>query len=118
MNRPESIPAISRHGIATLPQMLERTASMFPDRGIVHVSPLDGTEDLQTYAELRDESRMAARLLLAKGWRPGDLCLFVLSDSRAFVTLFWGCQLAGVVPAPLAPLQGNQADSLEADKIP
>lgn len=117
MNRPESIPTISRHGIATLPQMLERTASLFPDKAIVHISPLDSSEDLQTYVELRDESRMVARLLLAKGWRPGDLCLFVLSDSRAFVTLFWGCQLAGVVPAPLAPLQSNQADSLEADKI-
>ncbi len=117
MNRPEFIPTISRHGVATLPQMLERTASQFPRKGIIHISPLDGTEDLQTYAELRDESRAVARLLLAKGWRPGDVCLFVLSDSRAFVTLFWGCQQAGIVPAPLAPLQGNHGDSLEASKI-
>jgi polyketide synthase PksJ len=97
--------------------MLERTASLFPDKAIVHISPLDGSEDQQTYAELQNQSRKVASLLLAKGWRPGDLCLFVLSDSRAFVTLFWGCQLAGVVAAPLAPLQSNQTDSLEADKI-
>lgn len=117
MNRPEPEPSFTRHDVAALPQMLERTAYLYPDKAIVHVSPLDGSEDLQTYAELQNQSRMVARLLLAKGWRPGDLCLFVLSDSRAFVTLFWGCQLAGIVPAPLAPLQGNQTDSLEADKI-
>jgi polyketide synthase PksJ len=97
--------------------MLEHTASQFSDKTIVHISPRDGSENQQTYAQLHNESLMVAHLLLAKGWRPDDLCLFVLSDSRAFVTLFWACQLAGIVPAPLPPLQGNQADSLEADKI-
>ena len=64
-----------------------------------------------------DGSRSIAALLLSKGWRPGEPLLFVVTSSPLFSTLFWGCQLAGVVPVPLAALPGKSLDNMEAEKI-
>jgi polyketide synthase PksJ len=109
--------AISRFGHATLPDALEFAAKEFGQQTIIHVSAQDGSEDEQTYRSLASEARKFAQLLASKGWRPGRRLIFVVSASRLFVTSFWGCLLAGVVPVPLSPLINREPDSMEADKI-
>ena len=109
--------SVSRHGCRTLVDVLERAARLYGDREIIHVSPVDASESKQTYAALAADARSIAALLLSKGWRPGEPLLFVVTSSPLFSTLFWGCQLAGVVPVPLAALPGKSLDNMEAEKI-
>ena len=109
--------SVSRHGCRTLVDVLERAARLYGDREIIHVSPVDASESRQTYAALAADARSIAALLLSKGWQPGEPLLFVVTSSRLFSTLFWGCQLAGVVPVPLAALPGKSLDNMEAEKI-
>ncbi len=64
------------------------------------------------YAELRDRARALAGSLHALGLSPGDRLGLVAETSAEFVTLFFACQLAGVLPAPMPlpqPLGGREA---------
>ncbi|WP_334163140.1 fatty acyl-AMP ligase [Phenylobacterium sp.] len=64
------------------------------------------------YATLRDEAQVLARRLLASGLAAGDRVGLVADTDADFVRLFFACQYAGLIPAPLplpAPLAGRQA---------
>jgi polyketide synthase PksJ len=117
MTLTHDLSSISRFGLATLPETLDYAAREFGDQVIVHVSPQDGSEDVQTYSSLAKDARNLAELLISKGWRSGDRMIFVVSGSRLFATAFWGCLLAGVVPVPLSSLVNREPDSMEAEKI-
>lgn len=101
----------------TLCDLMKHVSEQHGASQIVHVSPRDASEDRQSYADLAHEARCLAADMMAKGWKPGDRLIFVINDSRLFVTCFWACVLAGIVPAPLSPLPNQEANSMEADKI-
>jgi amino acid adenylation domain-containing protein len=101
----------------TLVEALEATAREAPDRGVVHVSPAGNSEHFQSYAALAQQGQNVARRLWARGFRPGDRLIFVVESSQSFLSAFWGCIYAGVVPTPLCPPYGPAADSMEVHKI-
>jgi len=53
------------------------------------------------YRELRLQALDHARRLLALGLRPGDRVAIVAESDGDFVRVFFACQYAGLVPAPL-----------------
>ena len=64
------------------------------------------------YAELRDRARALAARLLAAGLKPQDRVGLVAETDADFVTAFFACQYARLIPAPLplpAPLGGRDA---------
>lgn len=64
------------------------------------------------YAELRVRARALAGRLLAAGLKPHDRVGLVADTDAQFVTAFFACQYARLIPAPLplpAPLGGREA---------
>jgi len=59
--------------------------------------------EFHSYARLFARAREVAGGLLALGLRSGDRVGIVLPTGPAFYHAFFGCQLAGLVPAPLYP---------------
>ncbi len=65
-----------------------------------------------TFGQLRDEARALAERLLGAGLEPGDRVGLAAESDGEFVRLFFACQYAGLVPAPLplpAPFGGKDA---------
>lgn len=100
-----------------LTDLIEAAARRFPNKTITHVDPESGAESSSTYLALYNEARNVAAELQKRGYRPGDVIIFVVDSTRLFVPMFWGCVLAGVVPAPLAAPVSTNLDTMEADKI-
>ena len=103
--------------VATLPDLLDVAARRFPETVIVHVDPETGEEHATSHADLRKEAYHVAAALQRRGHRPGDVLIFVIESTRMFVPMFWGCMVAGIVPAPLAAPLAARLDTMEADKI-
>jgi fatty-acyl-CoA synthase len=57
-------------------------------------------EDLP-YRTLREQALKVARRLLTLGLRPGERVAIVAESDGDFARIFFGCQYAGLVPAPL-----------------
>ncbi|CUW46818.1 Putative ligase/MSMEI_5285 [Novacetimonas hansenii] len=53
------------------------------------------------YRTLREQSRQVAQRLLSLGLRPGDRVAIVAESDGDFARIFFGCQYAGLIPAPL-----------------
>lgn len=65
-----------------------------------------------TYAALSEQARQLAAQLLAAGLEPGDRVALAASSDGDFLRLFFACQYACLVPAPLplpAPFGGKEA---------
>lgn len=84
----------------TLPEVLRRAATKYPDLGIGYVKE-DGTIEYQTYAELLSRSSRIANGLLDLGLKPGDQAIIATDDNHKTINLLWGCFLAGIVPTIL-----------------
>lgn len=53
------------------------------------------------YRRLRDQAQSVARRLLGLGLKPGERVAIVAESDGDFARIFFGCQYAGLVPAPL-----------------
>ncbi len=84
----------------TLGSILDRAASS-THQGIVHID-VDGAENFQPYAELKQEALQILNGLKQRGVNEGDHVLFQLEYSRSFIPTLWGCFLGGFIPVPLA----------------
>ncbi|MCG8341692.1 MAG: amino acid adenylation domain-containing protein [Chlorobiales bacterium] len=102
---------------STLVKVLQNTVSCFPERGIAHVVAGSDTEDFQSYLDLMHQAKRVAGLLYRKGVFPGDHVILVPAGSRAFLTLFWGCVMGGIVPVPLPHVRIAKAESMEVQKL-
>lgn len=69
--------------------------------GLNFYSPKGALDLALSYRELRDAALAFAGRLRAAGLRPGERVALAAETDAAFVTAFFGCQYAGVVPAPL-----------------
>ncbi len=54
-----------------------------------------------TYAELRKSALSTARKLVSAGLKRGDRVAVVAETGAEFMTVFFGCQYAGLVPCPM-----------------
>ena len=64
------------------------------------------------YRDLWEQALDIARGLLASGLEPGDRVALIADTTPEFVRAFFGCQYAGLIPAPMplpAPLGGRDA---------
>lgn len=53
------------------------------------------------YAELRERALLAARRLKGLGLKHGDRVCVIAESSPEFMSIFFGCQYAGLIPVPL-----------------
>ena len=54
-----------------------------------------------TYAELRSRALATARKLISAGLKRGDRVAVIAETGPEFMTVFFGCQYAGLVPCPM-----------------
>jgi len=69
--------------------------------GFNFFSTRGNVETLLPYSELRRGALTAARKLLSLGLSRGDRVAVVAETGPEFVTIFFGCQYAGLIPCPL-----------------
>ncbi|MHB8527993.1 MAG: fatty acyl-AMP ligase [Caulobacteraceae bacterium] len=65
-----------------------------------------------TYGDLRQRARALAGRLIAAGLAPGERIALAADSDGEFLTAFFACQYAGLIPAPLplpAPFGGKEA---------
>lgn len=85
----------------TLTEMITNTAQTWPNKGITYI--YDGTkENFQSYRDLFHEALEVLGYLQNAQLKPGDKVIIDITDDKAFFTVFWGCILGGIIPAPLA----------------
>ncbi len=85
----------------TLTQLLIRAAAT--ERGITFVSDVAAVPPRhQTYKALLKAAQQGAHAMLQKGCQPGEKVLLQLSNNAHFITGFWSCVLAGLVPVPMS----------------
>ncbi|MHC4830422.1 MAG: AMP-binding protein, partial [Planctomycetota bacterium] len=102
--------------IETLVDVLVTAARRVPDRGIVHLEE-PGCERTQTYPQLLADAEHVMTALRARGLRRHDRVILLLEDTHPFVTCFWGCLLAGVVPVPLGTLEAGRTLASFVDRV-
>jgi acyl transferase domain-containing protein/acyl-CoA synthetase (AMP-forming)/AMP-acid ligase II/acyl carrier protein len=104
---------VSLHtGNNTLWWQLEQRAEQLGDEVAFRFLGFDGESSGQvTWSRLRAEAAGMGRLL-AERTRPGDRALLVYDSGLGFLTGFFGCLLAGVVPAPAPPPRKPYSRSL------
>ena len=86
-------------GFATLIEALEYAA-----RGNTGYNFYSGRGELLralSYAELRDDAERSARRLMSLGLPRGERVAIVAETTPEFLSLFFGCQYAGLIPVPL-----------------
>ncbi|WP_276736066.1 non-ribosomal peptide synthetase [Bacillus sp. (in: firmicutes)] len=93
---------ISEEQPATIPEVLYRTAAELGDtKGIIYLEP-DGTEVHQSYGQLWNDALRIVKGLRQSGLKAKQNVILQLGDNSQLLPAFWGCVLAGIVPAPLA----------------
>lgn len=66
----------------------------------LHWTSADGTEEITTFAELKDRANRAAGFLLAHGVKRGDVVLLILSREQAWWDIVLGCIQIGAIVSP------------------
>ena len=94
LSRPKQVPQ-------TLQRALEHAAETKPPRTITYVQA-DGSEIVQTYRQLLEDSQRILGGLRSLGLQPGDKVIFQLDRNQDFIPAFWACVLGGFVPAPIS----------------
>ena len=86
-------------GFATIAEALDYAA-----QGVTGFNFYSGRGALQTvlpYAELRHRAIATARKLISAGVKRGERVAVVAETGAEFMTVFFGCQYAGLVPCPM-----------------
>ncbi|MFD0521859.1 AMP-binding protein [Paractinoplanes durhamensis] len=96
---------------ATFGAALERAAAEAAERGMTYLAS-DGTEQFQSFAELRSEAARVLGALRTAGAVPGDPIIFQCLAKRNVVVAFWACALGGYVATPVSvPLEYGRDDA-------
>ncbi|MCP4697426.1 MAG: AMP-binding protein, partial [Gammaproteobacteria bacterium] len=98
-------PAISHGGplpaqpgeALTLSEALLQTARRVQGKKIFHIQP-DGSEIVQSYAELLEQAECILNGLRKENLKAGDKVVFQLEHSQDIISAFWGCILGGFTP--------------------
>ncbi len=68
------------------------------------------------YAALREAALTAGRALLSSGLAPGDRVALIAETGPDFLSAFYGCQYAGLVPCP-CPSWPSSADGMPIARV-
>ena len=106
MNRPEADIAVQG---TTLVEILRKRSELHPDR-LAYVYLVDGERDELhlTFGDLERRARGIAARLQDLG-PAGERALLLAPPGLEYLTSFFGCLLAGVIPVPLYPPRLNQS---------
>ena len=94
------------HSSSNFVEILFKFLRYFPSQIIVSSLDKDGHESLQnrrSCLELLSEAVTIADFLRSKDILPGDRVLLIFLSSIEFISTFWGCLIAGIVPITLPP---------------
>ncbi len=98
----------------TLSQALLAAAHAHPTGGVCHLDAA-GHAVRESYRQLIHNAKALASDFKRLGFSPGDRIVFQLEASQPIVSLFWGCQWAGLVPAVAAvPSGGSSSRAVDA----
>lgn len=95
--------------IATLPDLLVRANSLFPNSGCFFIS----TNQEISYQDLISDAQRIQGYLQNHGFKPGDILFFQLHSEQAVISYFWGAVFAGIVPLIQSPANPAQSQSHE-----
>ena len=84
---------------ATLTESLDYAGGA--DTGFNFYSARGALEKVLLFRDLRDQAKSHALRLSAAGIKPGDRVALLAATSPDFLTLFFACQYAGVIPVPM-----------------
>lgn len=75
-----------------------------------HVTFIDGDNEQRvlSFARLRQRALSLLGALQSRGLRPGHAMVLCVADNERFLEMFWACVLGGMVPVPLAPINGDE----------
>jgi len=91
-------------GVETFDGLLRAHARQHPDRlAFTFLTDSDPTELELTYGELDRQARAVAAALQQRGLGSGQRALLFYPPSLSFISAFFGCLYAGVVPVPAYP---------------
>jgi polyketide synthase PksJ len=102
-------------GVISLGNYLRQTADQFGEKGIVHIH--EKGETFQSYTTLLLQAEQFAVALQRMGYNKGDTIILSLDHSYHFVIAFWGCILAGVVPAPMPAIDITNTETIQAKRL-
>ncbi|MGD9358818.1 MAG: AMP-binding protein, partial [Desulfobacterales bacterium] len=97
-------------GFATLVEALEYAAQ--GDTGFNFYNSKGKLQDVLTYWQLKNKARAIAGRFIALGLQRGSRVALIADTDTDFITHFFACQYAGLVPVPLPTpnsLGGRQA---------
>lgn len=96
---------VSRHTahVSTLPAALRAAAEHDTTRSFVSQMSRGKVSGALTFGTVYQKALAVARHLAREGVHPGDRVVLLLPTGEAFVTAFFGTQLAGAIPVPFAP---------------
>jgi amino acid adenylation domain-containing protein len=104
-------------GIAqNLTEVLLKTAQQTPTKGTSYIK-LDGTQNFQSYLELKETATKILTGLQQLGLKPKDKVILQLEQNLDFITAFWALVLGGFVPVPLATAPIYEPDNSAAKKL-
>src|SRR5258708_6181883 len=94
----------------TLPAALAHHAATIPDQRFTRI--LKGGQPLAdfTFAQMWQYAGQWAALFIERGLSQGDIVLLAPPNPHHFVGASYGCLIAGLAPAPLAPLRRLEPD--------
>ena len=98
----------------TLPAILQQAAREVSGKKIFYIQ-LDGSENVQSYADLLEQAKRISAGLRKQGLKPQDKVIFQLEHNQDIIPAFWGCLLGGFIPviAVLPSSYGESSRSLE-----
>ncbi|WP_161975702.1 non-ribosomal peptide synthase/polyketide synthase [Tengunoibacter tsumagoiensis] len=100
----------------TLTQALLETAIKYKDKGIIYLHP-DGTEEIQSYADLLHEAKCILRGLQQAGLRPRDKAILQISTLREHFATFWACVFGGIIPVTVAVVHSYSERNSVVNKL-
>ncbi len=89
----------------TLPAALAFHTETIPDQRFTRIVKGGKEVKSRTFAEMWAWATQWAALFAERGLRHGDRIVLALPNSDAFVGAYYGCLIAGCIPAPIAPLR-------------
>jgi len=91
-------------GLHTLCDVIAAVSSC-GNRGVTFIQ--SNKSKFLSYKDLCEEAHLVLNNLNEKGIKPGNHVILQIKDEEAFLKVFWGCILGGIVPVPLSV--GGQA---------
>jgi acyl-CoA synthetase (AMP-forming)/AMP-acid ligase II len=98
------MPTSRKHEFETFDGLLRERARLHPERLVFKfLADSDPAEIDLTYGELDRQARAVAAVLQQRGLGNGQRALLFYPPSLSFISAFFGCLYAGVVPVPAYP---------------